>query len=389
MALDAAAISLVQAGVLDHLIRGFAAITQYALNLLYIFVGFEVVVFGLLWALQQESGWGRLLLKVIKIGLIFFIIQHFGGVIGSVVASFADVGSKLAPVPHLTDTFYNPALLWKYGYNSSVALLKAGSAVNVSVGLAMVQISLGLGILLCFALLGIQIVLQLVGFYFTSLLGLLLIPLGVFSPATQMLEQVIQSILKAGVRVLVLFIVVGAAITTWHLFGLDKQAINVTVNEALGLFDSALLFAYLAIRLPGLVANVVGRLQLDRLVAQAGAVVYPASSVNTVSPSSPSVISSMQAAVALPSSSEVTVATQIASQQAAPGAAVSASSAPSVSVNAAVPTSAMRGLQRGKSATSEAYRVNKSVSDDLLNKLSGALKKNQGGLDDRFKDDGR
>lgn len=390
MALDVTAVTLIQTNLLNNLINGFSVVTQYALNLLYIFTGFEVVIFGLLWAFQQEAQWGRLFFKVLKIGIIFFIIDHFVKLIGSIIGSFATIGGLVASSSHLGETIFNPALLWKYGYDSSLALLQAGSAANVSVGLSMVQIFLGIGILLCFALLGIQIVLQVVGFYFVSLMGLILLPLGVFSPATSMFEQVISSILKAGVRVAVLLLVVGVATATWHLFQLDKKPISMTINEALGLFDSALLFAYLSMRLPKLVAGVVGRLQLDRLVAQAGSTVYSSAPGGSTVAAAPATAVSVQAAAAVPPPS-ITIGTQTTGQLNAGNTSVAVSTAaPSVNVSTPIPASAMRSMKsRDKSSMADAYQVNKSVSEDLLNKLSDALKGNQGGLDDRFKDDGR
>lgn len=364
MILDVAAISPAQVQLLSHLGNAFSTVSNWSLNLLYIFAVFEVVMFGLLWAFSAESNWGRLFFKVIKIGLIFFVLQAFVHLLGLVVSSFADVGGVSANTANLGDIVFNPAVLWKYGYNSSLALLKSGAVAKNSFGLALIQVSLGLGSLICFALIGIQVVLQLVAFYFVSLMALLLMPFGVFSPASNFFENSVTTILKAGVRVAVLIFVVGMAVTTWELFGLSKTTLPVSVNQALGLFDTALLFAFLAIRLPGMVAKVVGKLQFDRWGSAAPVVNVSGQSAVASTVVSQSAASNLQAATAIaPGQTALGQASQVTpAAQAATNVSVNT---PSISIAAA----GGKTKRDRKADMAEAYAMNKSISDDLLRKL--------------------
>ena len=384
MALDAASVTLIQTHFLQYLGDGFSSLSSYALDLLYFFALFEVVIFGMLWALQQEAQWARLFFKVIKIGFVFFIIHHFANLVDAIVRSFADIGGTLASMPHLGDVIFNPAILWQYGYDSSLALLQAGSASNISMGLAMVQIFLGIGILVCFALLGIQIVLQVVSFYFVSLMGLIFLPFGVFSPTTNMVEQGFASIFKAGVRLVVLIMIIGTAVATWQLFHLGKHPISLTVNQALGLFDTALLFTYLAIRMPGLVSQIVGRIDFSLLYAGEKTTTVVNAGGGSAMPASPSHIGSMQAATVITPSS-LAPAVQMSSAQASLTATSQAASVPSVNVS--IPSFAKGGGRAKKpSQMGDANAINKTISDDSLEKLGKVFKE---ALDSRFRDESR
>jgi len=371
--IDANAITLIQTNFLAYIGQAFSQVAQYGLNLLYLFAVIEVVVLGLLWATQQSAEWGRVLFKAVKIGMIFYLVTNFASFASTMIASFAGIGATLASTPHLSEFIFNPARLWEYGYDSSLLLMQAGAAANTSVGLAIVQVSLGFGILLCFALLGIQIVLQLVSFYLTVALGLIFLPLGVFVPTTNMLEQSIVSVLVAGVRVVVLIFIVGVAITTWHVFHLGRTPISLSINQALGLFDTALLFAYLAMRMPGLVASLVGRIQFQRLTDKSVSVVNvpaPASAAGAT----PAFLSNMQAAAAI--NPNVVAQSHFSGMSAASaGSMVSATTVTPTQQSANVQVKVDLPRQRGHRADlGIAQQVEKSISDDMLKKLQKTFK---------------
>lgn len=261
--IDPGSITFIQNTFLQHLNAAFDSAARYALNILYLFAALELAIVGLFWSLQQEMLWGRLFFKILKIGLIFFVIQNYSFLLNTIVRSFAQLGGIVASTDSMTQVIFNPATIWLYGYDVSIGLLRL-AANSSSVGLSLLQVILGMGILFMMGLMGIQIVLQIVGFYLVSFAALIFMPFGVFNPSAAFFDQSIQSVLKAGVRVMVLILVVGIAVTVWHFFKLDDtQTVNNlltsnTINQPLGLFFSALLFLYLAMRLPKMVSETVG-----------------------------------------------------------------------------------------------------------------------------------
>jgi P-type conjugative transfer protein TrbL len=273
MAIDPSTISLIQTIFITHIDGAFHTIAHYAQNLLFIFAVFETIVFGLLWAFGGHAPYSDLFFKVIKITLIFFIIQNYTWLLTTIINSFAKISISVTNAHDLGELVFNPATIWKYGYDVSLGLLKLATTSS-GIGLVILLVALGLGILLIFGLIGIQIVVQLIGFYLVALIALILMPLGAFNPGTNMFDKSVQAVLKAGIRVAVLIMVIGIAMAVWHSFDLtalqDLQNLqnvqglsdNFNLNQVLGLFFTALLFLFLAIRLPRYASEAVGLISL-------------------------------------------------------------------------------------------------------------------------------
>ncbi|MBU2545744.1 MAG: type IV secretion system protein [Gammaproteobacteria bacterium] len=374
MNIDAGAITLVQTVFMQHMSATFALVTHYAFNLLYIFASLEIVFFGLGWALQSSAAWERLFFKLIKLGLIFFIVQNYAYLTDSLIRSVAQVGGLIANVKHLDNIVFNPALIWQHGYDIGVALLKRAS-ISSGFGLPFLEILLGMGILLVFGLLGIQIVIQLVGFYLIALIGLVLLPFGAFDQSIGMFDQSIRSVLKAGIRVMVLVIVIGVAVTVWNTFDpIDVQG-SFNLNQVLGLFFTSLLLLYLAIRLPTFAADAVGHVIKQWGGESAGVGAGVTTSVMAPSTLGVSEGTAMQAATAIdqrvgasmsPSVSSVASATSLWSS------AASVSTSPSV---AQLSQMTMYRDRDREQSLDEAIAVKQSISNTTLKQIKEKLDK--------------
>ena len=88
MTIDPGIITLTQTTFIQHLNVAFNRIIPYAFNLLYIFATLELTLVGIMWALQQTPAWGKIFFKIIKIGLIFFILQNYLWLLDTIVQSF-------------------------------------------------------------------------------------------------------------------------------------------------------------------------------------------------------------------------------------------------------------------------------------------------------------
>lgn len=307
MLIDPGAINLIQNTFLEHLSNSFDVISKYAVNLLYLFAVLELALFGLLWALQQNNAWEKLFFKIFKIGLIFFLIQSYPWIFGTITKSFINIGGSVLDTTRVAKLFINPAKIWSYGYDVSIGLLKL-AASGSAIGLVLIQTILGMGILFVFGMLGIQLVFQIVSLYLVALLGLILLPFGAFDPGSNMLEKAVQNVFKAGARVMTLIIVIGIGmmvLTNFSPIEITNTNSNYNINQPLGLFFTALLFLYLAIKLPPIAAESIGAFSMrfgeNTNPSMQGAAFRETATLSTTVPNSISggTVSPMQAATSI------------------------------------------------------------------------------------------
>lgn len=352
MQLDPASLSFIQGYFLERLSTHFHLIIAYATNLLYFFLIFEIIFAGICFAVQQSAVWERLLFQVIKLGFVFFIITNFPYIITLIINSFAFVGVKAVHVDNLGDIMLNPAGLWQYGFNSGVKLLKVATEVG-GIGLPIIDATLGIGILLVFGLFAIQIMIQVLGFYVIALTGVFLMPFGVFTPCADMFAQVVQSLLKAGVRVMVMMIIVGIAIGCWNIFNVTNTDLSASVVLALGLFFSTLAFLCLSVALPKMAAEAVGKISWQPRYTDS----RPAVASSPVSTSVQTAASGGSRDVGMPAAATFAAATSLS-----PGAA-SSTSVTATSTQAGGAVSSITTAAAPSVASSE-------VQGRLMNRLS-------------------
>ncbi|MBU0744284.1 MAG: type IV secretion system protein [Gammaproteobacteria bacterium] len=365
MNIDPGAITLIQATFLEHINVAFATMAGYAFKLLYLFASIELVILGLAWALQRDLGWDKLFFKIIKIGIIFFIIQNYPWLLSTILESFAQMAGIVVNDASIAQYVFNPAKIWQYGYNVGVHLLQLAANSNIF-GLAMIQLSLGMGILLVFGLLGIQMVVQIVGFYVVSFGALILLPFGALSAGRNMLDKAVQSVLQAGLRLMVLIIIIGMAVLVWNSFDLTElsSTTNFNINQPLGLFFSALLFLSLAFYLPKVLSQIVGELS-DNLLNSGG------SAVSVTRESAPASISSSSSGMPnIQAATTISPSTSSGSNYTQAGIS-SASSAASMPTSSGAPISGNFGTKEALNQASTT--LSKSFSENTVKKIKAAV----------------
>lgn len=371
--IDASVVTLMQNSLLEHAQQGVSDITGYAKNLIYLLAIIEIGLLGILWAIQQEGMWGELIFKIIKIGLIFFIISNAPYLISLITKSFAQIAGQLAPQGQTATYVTNPAKLWVFVYNSTIKLLKHAAHAHPGSNLALIQILLGAGIILSMLTLIVQILLQLAAFYLVSIFSLLFLPLGVLSVGEPFIGNSVSQVLRAGVRVLVVMMVVALAITVWSSFGLDDKdtTISMTLKASLGLFASGFVFAYLAAKLPGIVAPSVGRLETKR----SPQITSQGSSQELLPMASSSMSGSMvnmgqSANMGSVNMGEVGgVAGVQAASMITPGSGGMQGSTGSASSSSSSSSPSAAGQQRGQGQMGKASTVQRSISDETVKQI--------------------
>lgn len=378
-ALDPAVISFIQTTFLSHLRDGFNVVSKYALNLLYLFASLELALFGILWALKHHEAWERFFFKILKIGLIFFILQNYDELISVILKSFVQIGGLTAHAEKLSDILFNPAVYFQYGYDNALHLLK-DAVLTSSFGLAILEIILGIGLLLAFGLLGIEIILAVIGFYLVALTALLFLPFSAFSPTANMFDGSVGSVLKAGVRVMILMMVVGVAILVFDQFHLSLNTEQYNLNQPLGLFFSALLFLILGWQLPKLATQVIGHISMRLDGGEENKSISMATPFASSSPAASmgNFSSGVSQGSSLESAARVDAQTGSFASPPGLGAATTLSSSPA----SALPTgthsplsSSLNNLTPAASSLADASMIQKSIREITLKKIKKDLKK--------------
>ena len=366
VAIDPGVVTLIQSTFLEHINVAFSTATRYAFNLLYLFAALELTVLGLAWALQRDTGWSKIFFKIIKIGLIFFIIQNYSWLLNTIVSSFAKLAGIVINNDNVAQYVFNPAKIWKYGYDIGIYFLQLAFN-NTILGPTMIQICLGMGILLVFGLLGIQMIVQMVSFYLVSFGALIFLPFGALSASSNMLDKSVQSVLQAGARLMTLIIIIGIAVTTWEEFNVAELATttNFNINQPLGLFFTALLFLCLAFYLPKIVGQAVGEISSSILESNAPIVATMRESVTTSMATTGGGMSNMQAATTLTASSGGSPAYESSSS--------TASAATIPTATAGISSGGGIDSQTTKDALSQASKVSKSISENTVKRIKEAV----------------
>ena len=68
-------LTYIQQHAIVQLSNQFAWIRHAAMSLFAIVATIELALFGVVWALRQDTGFAALILKIFKLGVIFFLIN--------------------------------------------------------------------------------------------------------------------------------------------------------------------------------------------------------------------------------------------------------------------------------------------------------------------------
>src|SRR5215470_3291993 len=272
--LDPSAVNVVQDVIVAELQAGFTRVQAIAWPLLYGFAVLELVLVGLGIALGRRAVASDLLGTVIKIGFIVFLIQNYAYLLQAILGGFSLIGEGLGGsgvMATVQEAMAKPAVLWQLGYDPALRLFEVAAKADAQQpGIALIYTGLGFGILLSFGLIVAQVVFAIVAFYVVALVGLLLVPLGIFRPTEGLLDRALGQILAAGARVLATGLLAGALVALWSKLDIHDFKIDTPIDQPIGLWLVAITFALLIIKLPAVAARVVGPIVSGRRVATSG-----------------------------------------------------------------------------------------------------------------------
>ena len=224
----------------------------------------DVTLAGVFWAWgADEDVLAHLVKKTLYVGFFAFLIGNFNALAKIVFNSFAGLGLKAAGSGLSSDQFLQPGRLAQVGIDAGKPILDAASQLMgfVSFFENFVQIFVlliaWLVVLVAFFILAVQLFITLIEFKLTTLAGFLLVPFGLFNKTAFLAEKVLGNVVAAGVKVLVLAVIVGIGTTLLSEFTQGFGGNQPSLEDVLSLVLAALALLGLGIFGPGIATGLI------------------------------------------------------------------------------------------------------------------------------------
>jgi type IV secretion system protein TrbL len=251
---------------------GYTNLFPDAMDLLAKLATLEVALASLWWVLSEENTIVELLKRIIKIGFFIFVVAKYPYLIKCVVDGFVYVGLKAGggnTGASSMSVLKDPSHIIQIGFDLAKPIDKAiGNYHGLNIGKIF---ALGLAeilVMLAFFGLAIGVFITYLEFYLISVLGLILIPFGVFKYTAFLSEKIIGAIISFGVRLMVLSFILTTAVPILAGFTMGP---NPDLNDAMTLFLVTATIAGLAWH----ASSVAGGLMSGSPTLSAGAVTSP------------------------------------------------------------------------------------------------------------------
>jgi len=257
-------------GVIDQFLGVFSQYIDSGFGLLHGEVAFlsatlvaiDMVLAGLFWAMAGDDVLARLIKKVLYVGAFAFIITNFNSLASILFRSFAGLGLVATGGAMTPAQFLQPGHLASVGVDAAhpilaqIGDLTGFPGVFLNLDSIVVLFVAFLVVVLSFFILAIQLFVTLVEFKLTTLAGFVLVPFALWNRTAFLAERVLGNVVAAGIKVLVLAVIVGIGST---LFAQFHTAIGTepSVDQALAVMLAALTMLGLGIFGPGIATGLV------------------------------------------------------------------------------------------------------------------------------------
>ena len=241
---------------------GFGLLAGDVAFLTSVLVGIDITLAGLFWAMNGEGNIpAQLIKKVLFVGFFALLLNNFKSLADVVFNSFAGLGLKATGVSMTAADLMRPGFLASTGFTAAKPLLeKAGELIGITsffsnfVTITVLMLA-WLIVLLAFFVLAVQLFITIIEFKLTTLAGFVLVPFGLFGQTSFLAERVLGNVITAGIKLMVLAIVVGIGSS---LFGtLIRPTAEITLTQAASTILAATAVFGLAIFVPAIAAGLV------------------------------------------------------------------------------------------------------------------------------------
>ncbi|MDA4848791.1 P-type conjugative transfer protein TrbL [Hoeflea poritis] len=243
---------------------GFGLLGPDVAFLTTILIGIDITLAGLFWALSDDrSILPSLIKKVLYVGAFAFILNNFSDLASIIFESFAGLGLRATGSPISADDLMRPGFVAATGYDAAAPLLEEVSDLIGPIAFFENFVTIAIlmfawvVVLLAFFILAIQLFITILEFKLTTLAGFVLVPFALWNKTTFLAERVLGNVVAAGIKLMVLAVIVGIGSTLFGAFAASFSGGDITLEQAASTVLGALSIFMLGIFGPGIAAGLV------------------------------------------------------------------------------------------------------------------------------------
>ena len=243
---------------------GFGLLGPDVAFLTTVLIGIDITLAGLFWALADDKAIiPSLIKKVLYVGAFALILNNFAGLSTIIFDSFAGLGLRATGSPISAADLMRPGFVAATGYTAAEPLLNDVSDLIgpiaffenfVTISILMFAWAI---VLLAFFILAIQLFITILEFKLTTLAGFVLVPFALWNKTAFLAERVLGNVVAAGIKLMVLAVIVGIGSTLFGAFATSFAGGDITLEQAAATVLGALAIFMLGIFGPGIAAGLV------------------------------------------------------------------------------------------------------------------------------------
>lgn len=236
---------------LDAIDSGFGLINGDVRWLFNLLVMLNIVIAALFWAFSDDQMLVHLIRKVLYVGMFAWIIENWSELTGVVAHSFLLLGLKAGGGNVSIDLLQNPGVIAERGLTTATPMMQAIRDLAGPVGFfqnlpEILLLTLAvLAVIVAFAVIAIQLVMAVLTFKLGTLAAFVLVPFSLITHTAFIAERPLGWVVTAGVRFMLLTLVVGLGEKIFAQFKIDPQ--QLTVYGALNIALAAITLMVLSL----------------------------------------------------------------------------------------------------------------------------------------------
>jgi len=258
--------------VIDRFMQAFAQYIDSGFGLLggdihfltATLIGIDITLAGLFWALGGEQDvMAKFLRKILYVGAFAFIIGQFSTLADLIFRSFAAAGVTAGGGGITANDLLRPGVVASTGFTAAwpllmqIADLTGPVAFFTNFGTIAVLFVAWALVIVAFFILSIQVFVTIIEFKLTALAGFVLVPFALWNKTSFLAERVLGAVVSAGIKVMVLGVVIGIGTNFFTEFTSSLQGSEPDIVKALSLTLAALTIFGLSIFAPGIATGLV------------------------------------------------------------------------------------------------------------------------------------
>lgn len=243
---------------------GFGLLTGDVAFLTTILIGIDITLAGLFWAMDGEANiFGRLVKKVLYVGVFALILNNFSTLADIIYRSFAGLGLQATANSLAADDLLKPGRLAGTGFEAAWPLLRQVSELMGFTSFfdnfltIIVLLIAWVIVIIAFFILAVQLFITILEFKLTTLAGFVLVPFALWNKTSFLAERVLGNVISSGIKVMVLAVIVGVGSSFFGEFITALQGQEPNIGQAMSLVLAALSLFGLGIFGPGIAAGLV------------------------------------------------------------------------------------------------------------------------------------